>query len=145
MYEEAVNVPLIVCLPGKATRPAVDKSHLVSGLDILPTLCDYAGIPALPSFAGRSLRPLLEATADCLAAASGRGAGEQSDSAHGAQRSVQVCRCMLRAREPEMLFDLQADAGEMRNLAHGPVPPNRCWQSHRKLLKEWMARTKDRL
>ena len=33
--------------------------HLVSnGLDLLPTLCDYAGIEAPEGLHGRSLRPL---------------------------------------------------------------------------------------
>ena len=33
---------------------------LISGLDILPTMCDYAGIAIPESFLGRSLKPVLE-------------------------------------------------------------------------------------
>jgi arylsulfatase A-like enzyme len=58
LYEEAAAVPLIVAPP--AAKPAVDSQHFVSGLDILPTVLDYAGVAAPPSLRGRSLRPLLE-------------------------------------------------------------------------------------
>ena len=58
LYEESVAVPLIVAQPG--TAPAVDTQHLVSGLDVLPTLLDYAGIASPASLEGRSLRPLVE-------------------------------------------------------------------------------------
>ena len=58
LYEESATVPLIVAPPGAAA--AVDAQHLVSGLDVLPTLLDYAGIAAPASLAGRSLRPLVE-------------------------------------------------------------------------------------
>ncbi|MEI7673532.1 MAG: sulfatase-like hydrolase/transferase, partial [Deltaproteobacteria bacterium] len=58
LYEEAAAVPIIVApLAGQA---AVNSRHLVSGLDIMPTLLDYAGIAAPAAARGRSLRPLVE-------------------------------------------------------------------------------------
>jgi len=142
MYEEAVNVPLIVCLPGETARPAVDKSHLVSGLDILPTLCDYAGIPAYPSFEGRSLRSLMEGNASVWRQHLIVELGEQSDT-----RMVRSDRykyvVYATGPDPEMLFDLQADPGEARNLAReSSLQP--VLASHRRMLKEWIAQTKDR-
>jgi choline-sulfatase len=59
-YDESFRVPLLVALPGRIRAGALDAEHLVSGLDIMPTVCDYAGIPAPPQQRGRSLRPLLE-------------------------------------------------------------------------------------
>jgi choline-sulfatase len=41
-----------------------------------------------------------------------------------------------------MLFDLQKDPGETRNLA-GDQAHSRLLAEHRKLLQEWMARTGD--
>ena len=39
----------------------VDNRHLISnGLDLLPTICDYAGAQVPDGLVGRSLRPLLE-------------------------------------------------------------------------------------
>src|SRR6056297_2094749 len=58
-YEEALKVPFLVYAPGMVQQ-GIDTEHLVSGVDIMSTVCDYAGIPAPPDQRGRSLRPLLE-------------------------------------------------------------------------------------
>ena len=61
LYEEACRIPLIIRPPGEETPGRVDRNRLVSnGLDILPTLCDYAGIDPPEGLLGRSLRPIAE-------------------------------------------------------------------------------------
>ncbi|WP_149274376.1 sulfatase family protein [Pareuzebyella sediminis] len=60
-YEEATNVPFMMMWKGKIPAGVVDDTHLVSnGLDVLPTLTDYAGIPTQADKRGLSLKPLLE-------------------------------------------------------------------------------------
>jgi choline-sulfatase len=60
LYEEAARVPLIISEPGKS-RKTVDKTHLVStGLDLYPTICDYAGIKPPEHVKGRSLKPIVD-------------------------------------------------------------------------------------
>jgi choline-sulfatase len=59
-YEEAARIPLIIAYPGMKATGRVDNTHLVSnGLDILPTLCDLAGIKAPTGLPGQSVKPLL--------------------------------------------------------------------------------------
>lgn len=59
-YDEACRIPLIIRAPA-GMRGVVDTRHLVSnGLDLLPTFCDWAGIPVPPEMEGRSLRGLVE-------------------------------------------------------------------------------------
>ena len=62
LYEESARVPFLVMHKGTAPGGQVDETHLVSnGLDLLPTVCDYAGIPdAKADPRGRSLRPIIE-------------------------------------------------------------------------------------
>jgi choline-sulfatase len=61
LYEEAVNVPFIAMWKGQIPGGRVDDTHLVSsGLDLLPTVCDYAGIGGQSDPRGMSLRPLFE-------------------------------------------------------------------------------------
>ena len=43
-YEETAGVPLIVSYKGVTPPDRIDRTHLVSTLDVLPTICDYAGI-----------------------------------------------------------------------------------------------------
>lgn len=60
-YDEAVKVPFIVYGPKFGIqRNVIDTEHLVSGVDIMSTVCDYAGIKSPPHSRGMSLRPLLE-------------------------------------------------------------------------------------
>jgi hypothetical protein len=61
LYEEATRVPFIVSRPGVTKAGAVDREHLISnGLDLIPTLCDFAGVPKPASLHGLSARRLAE-------------------------------------------------------------------------------------
>src|SRR6185436_8764125 len=56
-YEESVRVPLILAWPGRIASGR--REQLVNtGVDLLPTLLDFAGLAAVPGLPGRSLRPL---------------------------------------------------------------------------------------
>ncbi|RKX33666.1 MAG: sulfatase [Verrucomicrobia bacterium] len=58
-YEEACRVPLIISQPG-VTSKGVCSDLVSNGLDLLPTLCDYAGAEPPADRIGVSLRPLAE-------------------------------------------------------------------------------------
>jgi arylsulfatase A-like enzyme len=62
-YEEVYNVPLIIRVPGMAAR-GEDNQTLISTVDLAPTLLDLCDAKHLESAQGRSLRPVLEGTAD---------------------------------------------------------------------------------
>ena len=60
-YEEATNVPFMAMWPGNIPPGQIDSVHLISnGLDLLPTISDYAGVKGRSDPRGRSLRPLME-------------------------------------------------------------------------------------
>lgn len=59
LYDEVVKVPLVFSCPGRIIENRQDTVHLVSGVDLAPTLCDLAGVAPLPDQCGRSLKPLL--------------------------------------------------------------------------------------
>lgn len=69
-YEEVYRVPLIVRLPdgllseGKGLRGREVNDALVSLVDVGPTLLDFCSLAPLPRAQGRSLRPLIEGSAD---------------------------------------------------------------------------------
>ena len=144
LYEEVVRVPLIVRPPGgQAGR--VNRTHLTStGLDIFPTICDYAGVGPPANLQGRSLRPLVD----------GRDPEDWRDAVfvetvlngYGGGRAVRTDRYKYivydRGRYPEQLFDMKTDPGEMVNLAvesrHREV-----LQEHRRLLFRHIGLTKD--
>ena len=52
-YEEAARVPFIFQVPGRTRAGHVDDENLTSnGLDLLPTLCDLAGVATPPDLPG---------------------------------------------------------------------------------------------
>ncbi len=61
LEEEASRVPAIVSWPGKVKQGVRDTQHLVSGVDVAATICDYAGAPPMPKMTiAKSWRHLLE-------------------------------------------------------------------------------------
>ncbi len=61
LYEESANIPFMAMWKGKIPAGRVNNKNLVSnGLDLLPTVCDYAGIKGQSDPRGISLKPLFE-------------------------------------------------------------------------------------
>jgi arylsulfatase A-like enzyme len=120
-YEEVYNIPVIVRAPGVAGGRE-QAAALVNLVDVGPTLLDLCGAEALPAAQGRSFRPILEAVAD----------PEDWQDAYAeffGQRFVYTQRLVWHGRwkyvfSPggiDELYDLDADPGEMRNLADDPA------------------------
>jgi choline-sulfatase len=136
-YEEATRVPLIVSLPGTTLAGHVDKDHLVStGLDLIPTLCDFAGIAVPSALRGQSIRPLVtraegnDVWRDALVA--------ENESSRVLWSDRYKYAVYDRGQPREMLIDLEKDPGEMRNLAVEPEYET-IVRRHRELLQQWYA------
>jgi choline-sulfatase len=118
LYEEACRIPLLICEPGGARAADADTTHLVSnGLDLLPTVCDYAGVDPPGDLAGASLRPLVEGkpVADWRTAL-------PVESEIGRMVVGERYKYVLydSGAHAERLVDLTSDPGEMHNLATEP-------------------------
>lgn len=137
LYDEIVKVPLIYSCPGRLPENQQDNTHLVSGVDLVPTVCDFAGIELPPDQRGRSLRPLLEGNrtewrefvaAECFI--TGR-----------MIRTLQYKYVMYQGDPVEQLLDIKNDPWETKNLAtesrYAAV-----LEEHRKLLVDWEAKLK---
>jgi arylsulfatase A-like enzyme len=147
-YEEEAAVPLIVSWKGVTPAGRIDRQHLVSTIDVLPTLCDYAGVPPPPAVRGRSLRGVIEKPdqpgALCVfaeMAAAGMGGTGRSFMARTAAYKYMAFPQPREGRF-EMLFDLEADPGEMKNLA-GEASFEGELERHRNLLAEWNRTTEE--
>ena len=142
LYDEAARVPLIVSYPGRTKAGLVDREHLVSsGLDLLPTLCDFAGITPPAGLPGRSIRALTEGrTVDAWP--------DQVVVESEFGRMVRTARYKYSiyesGRHREQLIDMQADPGEMTNLA-GKKELNAVLTAHRQRLARWVQANNDRI
>jgi len=113
-YNEASRVPLMFSWPGHVAENKTDRVHLASGMDIMPTLCDYAGIKPPAKMRGVSLRPILEggssASRDCVVTEGNTNTGRMLRT-----RDFKYIKYM---DDPvEQLFDMKNDPGETRNIA----------------------------
>ena len=61
-YLNSTKTPLIVKWPGKVAPGTVDDTHFVTGIDLMPTILEAAGLPLVPGLEGRSFLPLLAGT-----------------------------------------------------------------------------------
>ena len=158
LYDESTRIPLIVRPPGGC--PArVDDEHLISnGLDLLPTICDYAGVEPPADLRGRSLRPLIDRADGTASADDAEGAawrdhlvaetcfGADANAAQQARmvRTERYKYCLYGSRKHrEQLFDMDRDPGEMVNLAVEARYADELAR-HRALLKAWIEETDDR-
>jgi N-sulfoglucosamine sulfohydrolase len=59
-YQASLRVPLIVRYPGRIEAGRHDKFHMISTVDLAPTLLETVGLYVPETMAGRSFAPLLE-------------------------------------------------------------------------------------
>lgn len=146
-YEESVRVPMIVRAPGMAKAGSVLSEPLVcTGLDLLPTICDYAGVDVPAGLQGKSLRPFVE----------GKPSGNLRDTVYSETKMgymVADHRYKYCAFDPdkssdghtntprirESLVDTQKDPGEMHNLAFD-AQQKATVSRLRKAMGDWMER-----
>lgn len=178
LYEEMIRVPLIVSPPGApigegdhsgtdspssetedtntnasagvaASECGLVSDRLVStGLDLLPTLCDYAGVDPPGDRRGRSLRQIVDGAGvdgwrDYVVAETMGGDAEERLDGRAIRTDRYKYVVYHEGRHNEQLFDLQDDPGEMVDLsesaAHADVR-----DAFRERLLEWCLETGDR-
>lgn len=121
LYEEIVRVPLIARWPGRGTPGTVHDAPVSSGLDLLPTLCEVAGITAPADLPGRSLVPALDGRAEpdrtIVVETAFERDGRLSTQGRALIRGRHKYAVYSWGRHREQLHDLSADPGEVTNLA----------------------------
>jgi arylsulfatase A-like enzyme len=121
-HEGTQHVPLLIKPPASASFDPGERDHLVTNVDMPPTLAEYAGIDVPKGWQGRSLRPVIEETDDDW-----RDSIVVDHGLYTAQRAVRTDRWkFVRTYHPGMwggvlpnrqLFDLQADPWEQEDVS----------------------------
>jgi len=136
LYNEASRVPLLFSWPGHIPSKHTDTTHLASGMDIMPTLCDFAGIEPPEHMRGRSLKSILDGTST---RSSEFVITEVSTNTGRMVRTKDYKYITYRNDSVEQLFDMKNDPGETLNLA-AKTRYSSTLAEHQKLLREFERR-----
>ena len=133
-YEETTNVPFVMAGPGIPKGQHSDE--LVSLCDLVPTLCDYAGIAIPVGLHGRSVMPLMQDNKpqDWREYVVSQWFTSRETITEPARmyRTKTHKYTVYQENGDEELFDLSKDPGEQLNLASDP--------KHSALLAEYRAK-----
>lgn len=140
VYEHSIRVPLILRGPGV---PAGERREAFAYvLDLFPTVCEMAGVPAPDTVEGKSLVPVLKDKSkrvrDTIFAAY-----------RDFQRSVRderykLIKYFVKAERRTQLFDLVEDPWEMKDLSADPGHAGQRAALEARL-REWRKQTGDKL
>jgi len=149
LYDEAVRVPCMIASPQSPAAGKVSTVLVSTGIDYLPTILDFAGIPCPDTMPGHSLKSIALGRSETLPR---RYVVTETIFASGTRQFGVSGRMLRTARYKytiynkgncrEQLFDMKKDPGEMNNLA----VDNEFYHElnkHRRLLTDWAKETND--
>lgn len=143
LYEEVANVPFIICLPGGRNAGTVLPQLVNNGIDLMPTVCDWAGATVPSGRSGLSLRPLAESGSpetpfrDYVVTETNF---NQTAGTLGWMVRTPKYKYVLydKGLYREQLYDISTDKGEMVNLAVDSKY-HHILLEHRAMLRDWMV------
>ena len=136
LWENAARVPLIIAVPGSRYKGETARG-LVEMLDLYPTLADLVGLTAPANLQGLSLRPILQDPKATVKSAA------FSQVLRGGYSGYAVRTERFRytewdgGRSGVQLFDLEADPGELKNLATDPAQAANVAELKALIAKNW--------
>ncbi|MCH9022436.1 MAG: sulfatase-like hydrolase/transferase, partial [Planctomycetes bacterium] len=153
-YDESARVPFIISWKGK-TPKGTSRTLLNTGVDVIPTLCDFAGITAPDDLPGKSLKASALGKThtwkrDYVVIQNHMIQCEPVDGKllkpHGRMvRSDRYKYCLYsEGQRRESLIDMEKDPGEMVNQAANPDFKD-VLNQHRAFLKDHAQRHQDKM
>lgn len=136
LYNEATRIPMIIKDPDCIDKGSVSEYLICNGLDIYPTVCDYADAEVPADLTGFSLRPL----------ANGQTTSEwrdhilfESEKGYGIQTQDYLYVLYDCGENRQQLYDLVADPDQTRNFAFDPNK-DEVLKQHRHLLTQYAGK-----
>lgn len=141
LFEEVINVPFIVKAPGIYRKNEVRSELVNAGLDLLPTICDYAGALIPAHCTGKSIRRLIEQeNSEEIHSFIVTETMFDKSSTRGWMVRTPHYKYVLydKGKYREQLFDMHADKHERINLAV-EKKYEELLNQHRKMLNDWIV------
>ncbi len=141
LWEECIRVPLMFKIPG-GPKGVVNEHPVSSGIDLMPTLMDLAGLAIPENLQGQSLADVIRGKEANLReyTVTETSVGRQQG------RTVRTARYKYvnysQGENHEQFFDLKNDQGEMNNLINEPTMADEI-KRHKGMLLKWCEEFKD--
>lgn len=147
LYDESARVPFIVSWKGRTQPGLVRDDPVSSGLDLMPTLCDIAGVPVPAECRGVSVfQPAGKRAYVVTETGLGGEGGKVGEDRWPKGRMVRSNRFKYIVFDAgirrEQLFDMERDPGETASVAGEPAFRD-VLETHRRHLSEWCSLTND--
>lgn len=144
LYEEVVNIPLIVTLPGKKNAGTVLPQLINNGLDFFTSVCEWTGAKLPADNEGVSYKNLAETANPEMSHQPyvvTETVFDKGGATYGWMLRTANYKYVIydKGRYREQLYDIKKDKGEMRNLAIEKKYEKEL-NEHRFLLKEWIKK-----
>lgn len=143
LYEEVVNIPLVVTMPEKKNAGATSDALVSNGIDIFASVCEIAGVSKKKYLPGSSFIPIIEGNKDCGHKFIVCETTFDKGTARGWMLRTEQYKYVLynSGKNREQIFDISNDRIEQKNLARNKNYKN-VLQKHRDILAEWMIKNK---
>lgn len=144
LYEEVINIPFIIRLPHKKNGGTLSKHLINNGVDLMPSLCEFAGIDIPKHCLGISWKGLIEKDPkskerEYLVTET---LFDRSTTQGWSVRTPDYKYILYdKGNHREQLFDMRVDRGELINLAVQKKYKS-IVEKHRNLLRNWMTKNK---
>lgn len=145
LYEEVVNVPLIITLPGKRRAGTRMRQLISNGIDFYASVCEWTGVKLQENTKGISYKSLVEkgepttVHQSCIVTET---LFDRGTTRGWMVRTPQYKYVLYdKGNHREQLFDMTNDRGETRNLVMEQKYGN-VLAEHRELLNRWMVTNK---
>lgn len=149
LYEETTRVPLIMAKKNlKKAGTTEDRFFVSTGIDLMPTILDFAGIPVPESLPGLSLKPALDGgrmpERDYIVVETAFAEADVHAGYYGRMIRTHQFKYIVynKGSIREQLFDMNKDPGETNNLAFKDEYHD-VLVSLRFRLTEWAKKTND--
>ncbi|MFB9058100.1 sulfatase [Mariniflexile ostreae] len=149
LFQESINVPFIIKTKRISTSKNDVNSTLISnGLDLYPTICDYAGVSVPKDLLGKSIKPIVEDNTENgtreFVVVETKFEGRNAFGTMGRALVTKKYKYVLYSwgKNREQFFDLETDPYEMNNLVNSEEFSKNIDDYRQKLL-DWCKETED--
>lgn len=149
LFQESINVPFIINYKGKnLSKEKINSSLISTGLDIFPTILDFADVEIPSELLGKSLKPIIENKQQNLerdfVITETKFEGKQAYGTTGRAVIGEKFKYIVYnwGKNREQFFDLENNALEMNNLIKSKKHQQKLDEYRQKLI-DWCIKTKD--